>query len=137
MSETPDTVGIPAQPRLVCMELWRPLRYAIERRGPYYFWRECLPVRMPDGWHIGPSGERVPNPPRFIWAKPTEWRVLDREVARNLSQLPNEFFTLDEYPGVTFCVRKFRGPSLDDWRQVQKLRLRDALPTMIAPGGLQ
>lgn len=125
------------QPRLVCMEIWRPLRYAIERRGPRDFWRECLPVTYPGGWRTGPGGERVPNPPRIIWTKPTEWRVLNRAVARNLTRLPNDFFTLDEHPGVTFCVRRFRGPGLEDWRQVQELRLRDAGETLIAGGGLQ
>lgn len=124
-------------PRLVLMEIWRPLRY-IGSRGPRCFWRECVPleVRPSDGWHMNERGERVPhkNAGRVTWGAPSPWVVCAPEFARKALAMPNHFFTLDEHPGVTFCVRKMREPTLKDWAEVRRLRVQ--LPARPCPCGV-
>lgn len=83
------TVG----PRLVLLEIWRPLRY-IGSKGPRVFCREHLPVSV---------GARV------VWGAPSPWRTCDATFAHKALNSPGGFFTLDQFPGVTFCVRKMPG----------------------------
>lgn len=120
MSDQPEL-----PPRAVYVEIWRPLRY-IGRSGPRVFWREQLPtMESPsEGWHLNERGERVPhqNAGRIVWADPSPWRVMDKEAARKIFAMPNSYFTLDEYPRVTFVWRKFKDATLGDYAAVQALR---------------
>ncbi len=80
-------------PRLTFVEIWRPMWLGSE---PRIFWRELLPP-------ADASKARFPS----LW-KRSEWRVMNSEAATAIKALPNNYFTLDEYPGVTFCWRRFK-----------------------------
>jgi hypothetical protein len=96
----------PAMTRVVYVEIWHPLRY-IGRSGPRVFWREWLPRPTVTG---------------VEWAKPSPWREMNKDAARKVFAMPNSYFTLAEYPGVTFCWRKFKTPTLADYHEAQALR---------------
>ncbi len=79
--------------RLAFVELWRPMWLANE---PRVFWRELLP----------PMDVNLARDP--LWWKRSEWRVMDSKACARIKTLPNNYFTFDEYPGVTFCWRRFK-----------------------------
>jgi hypothetical protein len=80
-------------PRLTFVEIWRPMWLGSE---PRVFWRELLP----------PSDPKLASA-ADLW-KRSEWRVMDSHAASLIMALPNNYFTLDEHPGVTFCWRRFK-----------------------------
>lgn len=128
----------PTEARLALMEIWRPLRY-IGSQGPRAFWRECLPRWVPpiDGWTTNPRGLRIPlaSAAKVIWADPSPWRTLNGKFAADVLSKPGGFFTLDSFPGVTFCVRRFNAPVGSDWTQARALRtaaLSDATPEEVS-----
>lgn len=111
--------GSPVVHRLVLMEIWRPQRY-VGSQGPRVFWRECLVDSVrPDG------------SPR--WGTPAPWRTMNREFAANA--LHETFFTLDTFPGVTFCVRRAQRVGISDWLAIRTLReaaRSDATPDQVS-----
>lgn len=86
-------------------EIWRPMWMS----GSPAFWRELTPqqnasVRLPG---IDSGAGRL----RFT---PGPWCRMHPDTARKIAQLPNPYFTLDEYPGVTFCTRRFKDKHATD-----------------------
>ncbi len=107
----------PVPPRLTFVEIWRPMWLGSE---PRVFWRELLPP-------TDVSYARV-----AAWWKRSEWRVMDSEAATKIMALPNNYFTLDEHPGVTFCWRRFKDKNAGeaDKQAVRAYRGGDAGPAL-------
>jgi hypothetical protein len=114
-----DQPAAPA-PRLAFVELWRPMWLGKE---PRVFWRELLP----------PMDANLARDP--LWWERSEWRVMNSEAATAIKALPNNYFTLDEYPGVTFCWRRFRDKQATerDRSDVRCLRLMGQKPYETEP----
>ncbi len=90
---------VPQPDRLVLVEIWR------IPRG--FFWREWIPDPNVAG------GARDPSP----------WRRMAASYARKVLNMPNNFYTDDAFPGVTFCVRRADDGKMTgaDWDAVRKL----------------